>query len=120
MVEDKVEELEEALETGENKMPRPCKRRRVRGRPNALFFKPSGKRIVELEETILDYSELEAIKLIDVKEVPQTEAAERMNVSQPTFSRILANARKKISDAIVKGKAIRIEKYDQINKNERR
>lgn len=100
-------------------MPRPFKRRRVRGRPNALFFKPSGKRIMELEGIVLDYSELEAVKLIDVKEVPQTEAAKKMNVSQPTFSRILINARKKISKALIEGKAIRIEKYPKTN-NERR
>lgn len=91
-------------------MPRPCKRRRVRGRPNALFFKPSGKRIMELEESVLDYAELEAIKLVDVKEIPQTEAAQKMEVSQPTFSRILTNARKKVADAIVNGKAIKIKK----------
>ncbi len=97
-------------------MPRPCKRRRVRGRPNALFFKPSGMKIRELEESVLDYSELEAIKLIDVREIPQTEAAKKMEVSQPTFSRILVNARKKIADAIVNGKAIRIEKYSKENK----
>lgn len=100
-------------------MPRPCKRRRVRGQPNTLFFKPSGKRIIELEESVLDYAELEAIKLVDIKEIPQTEAAQKMDISQPTFSRILTNARKKIADAIVNGKAIRIEKYNQINKNER-
>ncbi len=89
-------------------MPRPCKRRRVRGQPNALFFKPAGERIVELEEIVLDYSELEAIKLVDVKDIPQTEAAKKMDISQPTFSRILTNARKKLADAIVNGKAIRI------------
>ncbi len=103
-----LEEDQEVLE--EDKMPRPCKRRRVRGRPNALFFKPSGTRIIELEEIILNYSELEALKLVDVGEIPQTEAAKKMDVSQPTFSRILTNARKKIADAIVNGKAIRIEK----------
>lgn len=108
-----IEEHAGALGIGEIKMPRPCKRRRVRGRPNALFFKPSGKRIKELEESILNYSELEAIKLIDVREIPQIQAAERMNVSQPTFSRILANARRKISDAIVNGKAIRIENTEE-------
>ncbi len=65
---------------------------------------------MELEESVLDYAELEAIKLVDVKEIPQTEAAQKMEVSQPTFSRILTNARKKVADAIVNGKAIKIKK----------
>jgi len=32
-----------------------------------------------------------------------------MNISQPTFHRLILDARKKVSEAIVKGKAIRIE-----------
>lgn len=91
-------------------MPRPCKRRRVRGRPKESFFKPAGLQLKELKEVDLDYSELEAIKMIDYREIPQEEAAKRMEVSQPTFSRILKSARKKVSEALVEGKAIKIEK----------
>ena len=91
-------------------MPRPCKRRRVRGRPKESFFKPAGVKLRELKEIDLDYSELEAIKMIDYKEIPQEEAARKMEVSQPTFSRILKSARKKVSEALVEGKAIKIEK----------
>ncbi|PIP14842.1 hypothetical protein COW98_02690 [Candidatus Roizmanbacteria bacterium CG22_combo_CG10-13_8_21_14_all_35_9] len=40
----------------------------------------------------------------------QTKAAEKMNISQPTFARILDSAQKKVAGAIVQGKAIRIEK----------
>ena len=94
-------------------MPRPHKRRRVRGRPKENFFKPAGVQLRELEEVDLDYSELEAIKMVDYKEIPQDEAAKKMEVSQPTFSRILKSARKKVSKALVEGKAIKIEKYYQ-------
>jgi len=89
-------------------MPRPCKRRRVRGKPNSSYFKPAGVRMVALRESVLDISEFEAIRLIDFEEIPQGEAARKMMISQPTLSRVLRSGRKKIADAIINGKAIRI------------
>ncbi len=91
-------------------MSRPCIRRRVRGRPNSYYFKPAGIRMIDLEETILSLDEFEAVRLIDFQQISQEQAANKMKVSQPTLSRILKSARKKISDAIIKGKAIRIIK----------
>jgi len=91
-------------------MPRPCKRRRIMGRPNSSYFKPAGIRKIDLEETSLSLDEFEAIRLIDFQESPQEEAAKKMKISQPTLSRILKSARKKLSDAIINGKAIKIEK----------
>ena len=91
-------------------MPRPCIRRRVRGRPNSSYFKPAGIRMIELEETILTMPEFEAIRLVDFKEVSQGEAGKQMQISQSTLSRVLTSGRKKIADAIVNGKAIKIEK----------
>ena len=89
-------------------MPRPLRRRRIRGKPNASYFKPAGIRMIELEETILSMPEFESIRLIDFLQTEQKEAAKQMQISQPTLSRILSSARKKISDAIINGKAIRI------------
>ena len=89
-------------------MVRPCRRRRVRGNPGALYFKPAGIKMKELDETILTLPEFEAIRLIDFEGIEQGEAGKKMDVSQPTFSRILKSARRKISQAIVKGKAIKI------------
>ena len=91
-------------------MVRPCKRRRIRGRPNSSYFKPAGIRMIEIEESILKMPEFEAIRLVDLNEVSQEEAGEQMQVSQATLSRILKTGRKKIADAIVNGKAIKIEK----------
>jgi len=54
--------------------------------------------------------ELEALKLYEIDELEQTEAAKKMKISQPTFARILESAQKKVAEAIIKGKAIRIEK----------
>ena len=91
-------------------MPRPCIRRRIRGRPNSSYFKPAGMMKVNLEETSLSLDEFEAIRLIDFQESSQEKAANKMRISQPTLSRILKSARKKLSDAIINGKAIKIEK----------
>jgi predicted DNA-binding protein (UPF0251 family) len=87
--------------------PRLC--RRVRFNPEITYFKPAGVRMRELEQVILTFDEYEAIKLIDFEGIEQIKAGEMMRISQPTLSRLLRNARKKISEAIVNGKAIKIE-----------
>jgi uncharacterized protein len=89
-------------------MPRPCKRRRIRGKPESTWFKPSGIRRINLEESILELEEFEAIRLKDYLKLDQIECAEKMEVSQPTFHRLISSARKKIADAIINGKAIKI------------
>ncbi len=91
-------------------MPRPRLKRRIRGRPNSSYFKPAGIRMIDLAESELSLEEFEAIRLIDYEETPQEEAAKKMQISQPTLSRILKSARKKLSDAIINGKAIKISK----------
>lgn len=53
--------------------------------------------------------EFEAIRLKDALGLDQEVAAEKMNISQPTFHRLLLVARKKLGKAIVEGKAIKIE-----------
>lgn len=63
-----------------------------------------------LEEVALLPDELEAIKLHDMDELDQITAAKKMKVSQPTFGRILDKAYKKLAEAIIKGKAIRISR----------
>ena len=97
------------------KMPRPCRRRRVRGRPNSSYFKPSGIEMFKLQEIVLTLPEFEAIRLIDFQEIEQNQAAKQMEISQPTLSRLLKSARKKISDAIINGKAIKIENKSETN-----
>ena len=89
-------------------MPRPRRHRRVCFEPNVTHFKPAGAPLKHLEELGLTKDELEAIRLIDLKQIEQKKAAEQMRISQPTLSRSLASARKKIADALVNGKAIKI------------
>ena len=90
-------------------MPRPRRRRWVGHEPGVTFFKPRGVPMNCLEEIIISIEEYEALKLADLQGKSQNEAAKRMGVSQPTFNRLLSSARKKISGAIVNGKAIKIE-----------
>ena len=63
----------------------------------------------QLEEVILGSEEIEALRRCDLDGNDQTTAAEHMTVSQPTVNRILQSAHKKIADAIINGKAIRIQ-----------
>jgi predicted DNA-binding protein (UPF0251 family) len=91
-------------------MTRPKKKRCLRFNPEVLYFKPRGIPLSTLEEEELFPDELEALKLHDVDGLDQIEAAKKMNISQPTFGRILDKAYKKIATAIIKGKAIKITK----------
>ena len=91
-------------------MPRPRKRRRVLGSPNSFYFKPVGIRMFDLDESEISLPEFEAIRLIDFEGISQAKAGQKMQVSQSTLSRILSSGRKKIADAIINGKAIKIIK----------
>ncbi len=90
-------------------MPRPCKCRWVRGRPNSRYFKPQGIPLSSLEEVVLTVDEYEAVRLADLDGMYQEDAAKKMNISRQTFGNIIEAARKKIADAIVNGKALKIE-----------
>jgi len=90
-------------------MPRPKRVRKIRFWPSATYFKPAGIRLAELEESMLTLDEFEALRLHDLQGLDQNEAAKKMGVSQPTFNRLLRSARKKVVDALVHGKAIRVE-----------
>ncbi len=89
-------------------MPRPRLCRRIRKKPGVTYFKPAGVRLTELNEIILRVDEYEAIRLQDLLGLSQEESAKKMNISQPTFYRLISSARKKIADAIINGKAIKI------------
>ena len=91
-------------------MVRPKNPRCIQFNPEVIYFKPRGIPLSILEEEELFHDELEALKLHNVDGLDQIEAAKKMNVSQPTFGRILDKAYKKIATAIIKGKAIKIIK----------
>jgi predicted DNA-binding protein (UPF0251 family) len=83
--------------------------RKVSSIPPVTYFKPAGRRMSELEEVGLLVEEAEAIRLKDLEGMEQEECAGRMNISRTTFSRLLDTARGKVADALLNGKAIRIE-----------
>jgi len=91
-------------------MVRPLKPRRVLFDPNVVYFKPRAVPLSMLEEVDLGVDELEALRLCDYKNLEQIEAAKKMKISQSTLQRILASARKKVAEALIEGKAIKIQK----------
>jgi predicted DNA-binding protein (UPF0251 family) len=90
-------------------MPRPQRCRRVAHLPRASHFKPRGIPLRVLEEVVLGIDEFEALRLADLEGLYHEDAAERMEVSRQTFGRILESAHRKVAEAIVCGKALRIE-----------
>lgn len=89
-------------------MPRPRRCRRIWFEPSTTYFKPAGVRMINLSEVVLTLDEFEAVRLKDLEGLEEEAAAKKMGISQPTFNRIVNAARKKIADAIVYGKAIKI------------
>ncbi|HUL30820.1 MAG TPA: DUF134 domain-containing protein [Thermodesulfobacteriota bacterium] len=90
-------------------MARPRNCRRVSSVPESNYFKPRGIPLTMLEEVVLTVDECEAIRLADLESLYQEQAAERMEVSRQTFGRIIESAHKKVAEALVKGKALKIE-----------
>ncbi len=65
--------------------------------------------MIHLEEIALTIDELEAIRLADYEELYHEDAAKKMKISRQTFGRILNDAHKKVSECLIKGKALKIE-----------
>ena len=89
-------------------MPRPRMRRRIGFNPHVNYFKPVGVPLRELNIEELTTEELEALRLKNIKDLDQIECAKVMQTSQSTFQRILSSAYKKITIALVEGRAIKI------------
>lgn len=90
-------------------MGRPHKKRLVSHNPGVSYFKPRGIPMVKLSESRLTLDECEALRLADYEGYSHEAAGEEMGVSRATFGRIIEKARKTVADALINGKAIRIE-----------
>ena len=90
-------------------MPRPPKWRCIRFAPDVTYFKPAEIPTRLLEEVCLSLEEAEAIRLKDLEGWEQEQCAESMKISRTTFHRVLGSARRNVADALLNGKAIRIE-----------
>ena len=91
-------------------MAGPLKPRRIFFDPDVIYFKPRAVPLSLLEEVDLTMDELETLRLCDLNGLEQEEAARKMKISQSTLQRILTSAHKKVSEALVNGKAIKIRK----------
>jgi uncharacterized protein len=95
-------------------MSRPKKCRCISCCPDVSYFKPKGIPIMKLEEVSLRLDEMEAIRLADYEGRYHEEAAREMKVSRATFGRIINAARHKVAEALLQGKALKIEtKYKE-------
>ncbi|MDY5483413.1 MAG: DUF134 domain-containing protein [Clostridium sp.] len=92
-------------------MPRPRKCRKVCCLPENDGFAPirGGD---ELAPIILNVDEYEAIRLIDREGFSQEQCGEYMHIARTTVQQIYAAARKKLADALVEGRPLRIEGGD--------
>ncbi len=91
-------------------MPRPRLFRRIKFNPNVTYFKPQGVPMRFLDIVELTTEEMEALRLKNEKGLDQVKCAKLMKTSQSTFQRILSGSYKKIAEALLKGKAIKIVK----------
>ncbi|MBD3282013.1 MAG: DUF134 domain-containing protein [Candidatus Portnoybacteria bacterium] len=89
-------------------MARPTKPRKINFDPKVKYFKPRAVPLSDLEEVVLSADELEAMRLHNAGDCNQKKCAKKMNVSASTFQRILTSAHKKVTKALVEGKAIKI------------
>ena len=90
-------------------MPRPQKGRRVCCLPNNIQFGPQNSNYQNTEIIIMTVDEYETIRLIDYEGFTQEESAKLMNVARTTVQWIYMSARKKLSEALVNGKTLKIE-----------
>lgn len=98
-----------AENTTKKNMPRPKQCRKIGSPPLMKGFKPYGINISDSESVFMQYDEYETLRLLDYEGMLQEQAAEKMDVSRPTLTRIYENARKKIAKALIEGKSIQIE-----------
>lgn len=90
-------------------MVRPKKDRLVAFNPEVSYFKPRGIPLVELDEVCLTIDEREAMRLADLEGLSHEDAGRQMGVSRATFGRILQRARHTVAEALIDGKAIRVD-----------
>lgn len=62
-----------------------------------------------MDTVIITLEELEAIRLVDYEGMNQEEAAAQMGVSRKTLWNDLKRGRKNVANALIHGRAIRIE-----------
>lgn len=90
-------------------MVRPFKERRIEQLPPITGYKPSGVPLRDIDEIVLTFEEMEALRLVDAEQLDMAEAADKMAVSKPTMCRIIGKSRQKVALALWQGKFLRVE-----------
>ena len=90
-------------------MPRPVKERYVYRPPLYTDFKPGGIPGSSLKKEELRLDEYEALRLADYLGMEHAEAALEMEISRPTFTRLVEKARYKMAKFMVEGRHLLIE-----------
>jgi predicted DNA-binding protein (UPF0251 family) len=90
-------------------MARPEKNRNVFAPPIFKHFKPSGIRKNQLKNLLMSLDEYEALRLADHLGLEHNQAAEKMSISRPTFTRLISKARNKMAIFLMEGRSLQIE-----------
>lgn len=87
-----------------------CRRQQwIEHNPSILYFKPFPNHPPYPDDIVLTRDELEILRLVNLEDLTQEEAAQRMGISRKTLWADLKNARKKITTALINGQGIRIQ-----------
>lgn len=92
-------------------MSRPIKKRFVCHRITYNDFGPLADAAKDVKKIVLKADQLEAMRLADLEGMSQNDAAEMMNVSRQTFGRIIEEARKTVTFALINGYKLSLD-YD--------
>ena len=87
-------------------MPRPQKCRFIQNLPVESYFNPDIGNLDLIEQVIITFDELEALRLADLEGLSHIDSAEKMGISRATFGRILEKARRHSADALINKKKI--------------
>lgn len=96
-------------------MPRPRRFRNIAFQPNCTFFKPQGIPMTALESVDLSLDEIEALRLKYLERHDNASGAQEMKISATTFQRLIVSSLKKVTEALVTGKAIKLHKVIDFN-----
>ena len=93
-------------------MPWHRKRRFIDQEYHNHIFKPVSIPMSQLPKVSIGHDEMEALKLVDLEHMRQSDAAEKMGISPATIQRIVEATREKLVKALIEGHAIIIEGGD--------
>ena len=96
-------------------MPRPRGFRHIEFSPEFTFFKPQGIPLTALASVDLSLDEIEALRLKYLVGHDNTSGAAQMQISTTTFQRLVVSSLKKVTEALVTGKAIKLHKVIDFN-----